>query len=1274
MKKKRIVALAVVVALTATSFTAISAPSALAEEYDSFQDVESYSEDFEGYELTGETHFLEATMDDLYAGDWSVVGDNSFIERNDSNMSQQFAQVISDEGNQVLSLSSGRALGRMLDPGFETPAGSYEVSFRFKPTEGGSFDFSLNSFNESANAAKHNILYSDGSSMRMGHRQNSVNVPLTRVGTAENVWYDVKCILNNDAGYYSVELYKEGEFVARRAAINYAGNELIGFLSFSGNGSTVYVDDVSITPCEQETLIYEDNFDSYSEVRRATTYAPIASSVTEAKSWEGESFFEGYTPWRALMGLFNIAKASTVSYGDYYDLVYDDTRASQVLKLGETNNSSMILMPLDGEFLTKENQTKRGRLKISFKFRDYTNGTGLATVVDALGQYNYGNKWDYPPQFAIMEQTLGSPAVRGQPYLKTIGQPVKINQSLWYDAEIIFDVVNDNVSILVKEDSTGKEIANFTHQTNWMSPGRAPTLDRIKAINFRSLSGSATYIDDFKLEYYITKPEISGNSIVITDYKGEEVTDRKNVPVAIQSISLPFGSEMTVESTNPDTVTLTDSKGNLVNYSPEYDSGSYTIIPNGFLTPGETYTLYVSGAVTNTFGRQLGDDFDYTFKAASDYPALMTLRSASITDLEGITNGSTITAEIDYVNSSDAALGNLPFVAFYGDDMLLATQSVTFGEIAVGKMGSQTVWFTVPGASVLDMSQVDKVSICLWKGFQNSTPYCGEIDVGTTSGTNAAVDTKATDIQKPVITYSYRDSMLNIGGIANADSKYLTVQIIKPGKTFEMGGDNAMDHGDSIVFYRAQIPVTNSKYSLDVRFDKKGNTASTLEAGDYPTVIYLDDNKIYDGSVYLSSYSDFESVYDELNTAAAENDLAAFIDILNNKRAALNFNNELLGDTAVDDSIKPYFDYVKKNPLSAENEEKNAQMFDSYVVIQYLNKGKIDNVKPYIDKLLIPDDLKDLCNKVLSSDQKGQYFTGLISRKNIDTPEKLEKSIEEALILTTAKYGNGYGELKTVLETCGSEIGIQKPISAAACKAVIGNTYKDVKSFKSAYDKNKEGSGSGSSGSGSGSKPSLGSVELPISGGGTQSDPLKKTFSDIDNYEWAMIGILALADRGIINGVSEDRFDPSRNITREEFVKILVGALGLSDYPYSGNRFSDAQDGDWFTKYINIAAELGIVKGVGDGKFGVGSNITRQDMAVMLYNALKYRGVNIAADAFRFDDDAAIAPYAKEAVGALHAMGAINGMTETTFVPAGFATRAQAAKIIYSVLDSLQGK
>lgn len=1238
-----------------------------------------FFEDFEGYEEISDTYTLVDIMNDLYADGWSVATDNKFTARNESDKNQKFAQIVKDGDNKVLELTTSKALGRMLEPSNETPSGSYEISFKFKPVDLGKpqmlFDLSLNSFNETTAVAKHNILYSYNG-IKMGHRTSNIGVPTSIVGTAEDVWYDVKCVVNNDGGYYSVELYKEGEFVARRGGINYAGEEKIGFLKLSGFGTTIYVDDVSIKPCEPETLIYEDNFDSYKNVVPASTMLSVGTDVSEAQSREGDCFFDGYSPWRALR-----------TFGNTYDLVYDELLESQVVRLGDDTATSvqestgMILMPLEGEYLTKDTQTKRGKLRLTYKFKHYSKN-GYASAIDIISSYNYNSKWDYPPQLAIQEKGLPRPAVAGLPYLRTSDAPVKIEQSMWYDAEVIFDVINDDVTIIVKENSTGKEIAHFTHDTNWINPGVAPTFDKVKAINFRAMSGSSVYIDDVRLEYYIPKPEISGNRVIITDYRDESVTDKNNVPAAIKSIELPFDSDMTKESTNPDTVTFKDNNGNSVSYSPVYSSGSYTIIPDGFLTAGKTYTITVPATAVNTFGYELGKTFEYSFTVSSESPELMTLASTSIAFFSDVVNGSEITAQIEYANTSDEELNGMPFVAYYGDDMLLATSSANLSPVGAGEMGKTTVSFTVPSSEKLDMNKVDRISVCLWKGFKNSAPYCRSIDA--TNNYDEKDTTANATSSKPVVTYSYNDSVLNISGKADDGGKYLTVQILKPGNTFDAGDELTADAADDTVFYRAQVPVKDGAYSLDIRFDTKGNTASTLVAGDYPTAMYLDDKKLDIDSVYLSSYADFADVYSTLNSSATSDDFETFKNILNTKRSALNFNSKLLGDADVGNEIRPYFEYVKKNPLNAQDEANNAKMFNTYVVIEQLNSSKIDNVKDEISNLLISDDVKTLCTNSLTTNEKGKYFTSLILGKSISDPKQLESKIKEAIILTAAKYGNGYGELKSALVTCGLEIGIKTPISDAACRSLMGKTFKDSASFKTAYNsalsaaQNSSQSGSGGGGGGGGSTnktPTVASVQMSASDYTPSSSltPVQKTFNDIDNYEWAMPGILALADRNIINGVAEDRFDPSRNITREEFAKILVGALGASDYAYSNNVFSDAKDSDWFVKYINVAAQLGIVKGVGNGVFGTGNNITRQDMAVMIYNALKYRNANMSTGTFRFDDDAQIAGYAKDAVGALHELGAINGVTETTFAPTGLATRAQAAKIIYSVLKGLQG-
>ena len=188
-----------------------------------------------------------------------------------------------------------------------------------------------------------------------------------------------------------------------------------------------------------------------------------------------------------------------------------------------------------------------------------------------------------------------------------------------------------------------------------------------------------------------------------------------------------------------------------------------------------------------------------------------------------------------------------------------------------------------------------------------------------------------------------------------------------------------------------------------------------------------------------------------------------------------------------------------------------------------------------------------------------------------------------------------------------------------------------------------------------------------------ETEKMHMPFDDIEGVDWASEAILALADKGIINGKAPNQFNPYDAITREEFVKILIGAMGYKPNDYLKNVFADADESDWFCKYINIAYDKGLVKGVGKDLFGVGENITREDMCVMLYNALKLKNSNISEGAsVPFEDSDEISDYAKTAVGVLTEYGAINGVSETEFQPKGNATRAQAAKVVYLVYDKLK--
>ena len=182
-------------------------------------------------------------------------------------------------------------------------------------------------------------------------------------------------------------------------------------------------------------------------------------------------------------------------------------------------------------------------------------------------------------------------------------------------------------------------------------------------------------------------------------------------------------------------------------------------------------------------------------------------------------------------------------------------------------------------------------------------------------------------------------------------------------------------------------------------------------------------------------------------------------------------------------------------------------------------------------------------------------------------------------------------------------------------------------------------------------------------------EPEKDLFDDLGTVSWAKEAINALAKDGIVNGVAEGKFAPNDVLTREQFVKILVGAL---DTEATGNvPFTDVIASEWYANFVAIAYNSGIVNGTSETEFGIGASLTREQLCTMVYRAIKASGielemVNNAAD---FVDGAEISDWAKEAVDYLYKAGVVNGVGGNAFDPQGTTTRAMGAKVIYGVLE-----
>ncbi|MBO5059343.1 MAG: S-layer homology domain-containing protein [Clostridia bacterium] len=232
--------------------------------------------------------------------------------------------------------------------------------------------------------------------------------------------------------------------------------------------------------------------------------------------------------------------------------------------------------------------------------------------------------------------------------------------------------------------------------------------------------------------------------------------------------------------------------------------------------------------------------------------------------------------------------------------------------------------------------------------------------------------------------------------------------------------------------------------------------------------------------------------------------------------------------------------------------------------------------------------------------------------------------------------------------------------SISQLKSLLDNAVSDVLENKSS------GKGSGSSG-GSSSSPIVTKYDAD---GGEQ--PKTSGFSDTGDAPWARTAIEYLAENGIVAGYNDGRFGPNDYVTREAFVRMLLNASGLFEAGHTST-FIDVDASSWYAEYVACAQNKQIVSGITEDTFGVGSTLTRQDMAVIILRTAQMQGKTLGSlrDYERFNDQSELADYAIDAVKILYCANLINGMDDGSFAPNAPLTRAQAAKVLYDVYSGI---
>ncbi|MEK4106589.1 glycosyl hydrolase 53 family protein [Paenibacillus sp. FSL R10-2791] len=178
-------------------------------------------------------------------------------------------------------------------------------------------------------------------------------------------------------------------------------------------------------------------------------------------------------------------------------------------------------------------------------------------------------------------------------------------------------------------------------------------------------------------------------------------------------------------------------------------------------------------------------------------------------------------------------------------------------------------------------------------------------------------------------------------------------------------------------------------------------------------------------------------------------------------------------------------------------------------------------------------------------------------------------------------------------------------------------------------------------------------------------------YTDLKAADWATLAIESLTAKGIVQGIGNGIFNPQGEVTRAEFVSMLLSALELKAERGTGS-FKDVNLDAWYSSVVITAGKLGVVQGHADGTFGPNDKLSREEMAAISYRALKLvEKVNDQTDVnvISFKDKDLISLYASEGITALAQAGIINGFEDGNFRPQAHTTRAEAAYIILNLLQ-----
>lgn len=523
----------------------------------------------------------------------------------------------------------------------------------------------------------------------------------------------------------------------------------------------------------------------------------------------------------------------------------------------------------------------------------------------------------------------------------------------------------------------------------------------------------------------------------------------------------------------------------------------------------------------------------------------------------------------------------------------------------------------------------------------------------------------------------------NITGIANNQTGRVSACVFNVGKT---ASDAENMVADSVVFVNQATPAADKSFNFPINMAK-------YPTGEYTLAVYQEGEKIAGKVFPFAKAADNRAAVAELNDiiAAANGNISSVAQFLEGADSVSGILNRVRLECSSDYdgvvSISRAAAYMTENaPYDVNNKGAVVAAYKKAMLISAFADNKISNIED------AESDIDVLNTAPLNAVYSARYITQTVksnlaakisSLAPYANSEAFDTAVKEALVLTVVNYSTGSGDISSVISAVYPLFPAEL-LTPAVCRAVANKSYATVASLRQAMETAANGSsgntaGGNSSGGSSGGGSGGGAPMKPGTSATVQNPPVtpekptgSKGFSDIEDVSWAAGAINALAAKGIVSGRGNNMFAPKDNITREEFVKMCVVLFKIPTGNDISLNFADVNSESWYYPYIKTAYGAGVIKGTSETSFGVGSYITRQDAAVIINNCMEKFNLK-PGDAEAFADWESISDYAKDAVMNMRKSNIISGYEDGSFLPKNNITRAEAAKMLYSADERIEG-